>query len=74
VETSFDSDCKMAEFGGALSTALTSQSEAKPSIFEVLAQEHLSSAIRPAIEHVVKVNLLIIPVFKLFISKVVLVR
>ncbi|CAK8680254.1 peroxisome assembly protein 12-like [Clavelina lepadiformis] len=45
----------MAEFGDALSTALTSQNEGLPSVFEVLAQDNLSSSIRPAIKHLFKV-------------------
>ena len=45
----------MAEFGDALSTAIISQSDTKPSMFEVLAQENLRSAIRPAVGHVIKV-------------------
>ena len=46
----------MAEFGDALSTAITSQTNAKPSIFEVIAQDDLTSAVRPAVKHVIKVS------------------
>ena len=46
----------MVEFGDALSTAIISQTDQKPSIFEVLAQDSLNRAIRPAIKHIVRVS------------------
>lgn len=46
----------MAEFGDALSTAITSQNENKPSLFEVVAQDNLNAAVRPAMKHIIKVS------------------
>ena len=46
----------MGEFGDALSTAITSQTDLRPSLFEVLAQDNLTSAIRPAIAHAFRVS------------------
>lgn len=43
----------MAERGAHLTTASTA--EDRPSIFEVLAQGSLMSAVRPALQHAVKV-------------------
>ena len=46
----------MAEFGDALSTAISQSDSEKPSIFEVLAQDNLNVAVRPAIRHLIKVR------------------
>lgn len=46
----------MAEAGAHLtSTAITEQ----PSVFEVLAQESLMEAVRPALRHTVKVSMVL---------------
>ncbi|XP_074643301.1 peroxisome assembly protein 12-like isoform X1 [Tubulanus polymorphus] len=44
----------MAEFGAHITSSRSSVTS-KPSIFEVLAQENLTAALRPAIKHVLKV-------------------
>ena len=44
----------MAEHGAHLTTA---SSDERPSIFEVLAQDSLMSAVKPALQHAVKVTL-----------------
>lgn len=43
----------MAEHGAHLTTA---SSDERPSIFEVLAQDSLMSAVKPALQHAVKVT------------------
>ncbi|XP_078662556.1 peroxisome assembly protein 12-like isoform X2 [Branchiostoma floridae x Branchiostoma belcheri] len=44
----------MAEFGAHL-TAAGAEGDEKPSIFEVLAQESLMTAVRPAVKHASKI-------------------
>lgn len=44
----------MAERGAHLTTAAAA--EGRPSIFEVLAQDSLMNAVKPALEHAVKVS------------------
>lgn len=43
----------MAEYGAHITTA--SVADDQPSIFEVVAQDSLMTAVRPALQHVVKV-------------------
>ena len=45
----------MAEHGAHITTA--SVVDDQPSIFEVVAQESLMTAVRPALQHVVKVRI-----------------
>jgi peroxin-12 len=44
----------MAEYGAHITTA--SVADDQPSIFEVVAQDSLMTAVRPALQHVVKVR------------------
>lgn len=46
----------MAESGAHLSSASVSSESIQPSIFEVLAQESLLSALKPALKHVLRVS------------------
>ena len=50
----------MAEAGAHLSSGTVSGDDNRPSIFEVIAQENLLSSLKPALQHIVRVSLLLL--------------